>query len=284
MNRDTSAGGIRQLSPEAMDIEKQLSNIEAKRDHIAELKLTLETLRVELGRFEKRYYAKIGGLYVELDKLELQIDEYKARIGLLMEKGLSASQIEEKMNERFAERREDTRFYEEQAHEHREAFERQKLEARLSDEEEAELKRLYRRLVKFVHPDLADSDKERSQKNKTMAEVNAAYKERDLEKLKVLEKAAKEEEARKHETTADKLVRLTRESMELDKEIERLLTELEELKESPTFNMKEAVEEGATEGRDILEELANDLQEKIEEKRIELYDVIREYREITTAA
>jgi hypothetical protein len=280
MSEHSTLGIARASTPEELETEKKLADLETKKEEIADLKLTFANLRLALGRFERQYYARIGRLYVELDKLELQIEEYKTRIRLAKERRLSPSEVEEAIDEQFAERHEDARFYEEQTNQYRQAYEKEKAETRLSHEQERELKTLYRRIAKFFHPDLAGSEQEKARKNKTMAEANAAYQEKDLEKLKTIDKTAKEEEARKHETSTEKLARLTRESHELDKEVERLIKALKEVKESPTFKMKDAVERGSAEGRDVLEELANDLETKIQEKRIELEDIIREHRDI----
>ncbi|MGH9878864.1 MAG: hypothetical protein ACRD5H_14625, partial [Nitrososphaerales archaeon] len=148
------------MSPEELEVEKKLGAIDAKKERVAELKLMFENLRLGLSRFERQYYARIGSLYVELDKLELQIDEYKSRIRLAKENRLSPSQIDEAIHEQFAERREDTRFYEQQTNQYRQAHEREKTEPRLSEEEETELKALYRRIAKFFHPDLSRSEEE----------------------------------------------------------------------------------------------------------------------------
>ena len=273
----------RKLSPEQIEIEKKLAEVEAKKDRVAELELTLESLRLDLGRFEVEYHARVGSLYVELDRLELQVDEYRVRIRMIREKGLSASEIDELLNVEFGERRTRTSFYERQANEFREEHERQASKTPLSDEEERELKALYRRLAKIYHPDLAGSEEERAEHQKIMAEINNAYAEKDLERLRALERAAKEKKARKEETIPEKLVRLIRQSYDLDKIIENLLKALGEVKESPTFKLKEAVEKGAAEGRDILGGIEEDLRSKIEDRGAELNGVIREFEEVVAA-
>jgi len=272
------------LSPEEIEIEKKLAEVEAKKDRIAELELTLETLRLELGRFEVEYHARVGRLYVELDKLELEIDEYRSRVRMIREKGLSVSEIDELLNVEFGERRAKTSFHEHQTNEFREEHERQASKTPLSDEEESELKAVYRRLAKIYHPDLAGSEEERAEHQKVMAEINKAYAEKDLDALRAIERAAKEKEVRKGETTPEKLIRLMRQSYDLDKTIENFLKELGEVKESPTFKLKEAVEKGAAEGRDILEEIEEDLRGKIEDRGAELNGLILEYEEVVASA
>lgn len=273
----------RKLSPEEIEIEKKLAEVEAKKDRIAELELTLESLRLELGRFEVEYHARVGRLYVELDKLELQIDEYRARIRMIREKGLSASDIDELLNVEFGERRAKASFYEHQTNEFREEHERQTSKTPLSDEEEGELKALYRKLAKIYHPDLAGSEEERAEHQKIMAEINNAYAEKNLERLRALERAAKEKEARKDETISEKLVRLIRQSYDLDEIVENLLKELREVKEGPTFKLKEGVEKGAAEGRDVLGEIEEGLQGKVEDRGAELNSLIREFEEVVAA-
>ncbi len=192
MLKDPSTEVVRKLSPEELDIEKKLIEIEGKKTRIAELELSLVSLRLDLGRFEPEYNERVGSLYVELDRLELQIDECIARIRLVRQKGGSASEIEEVINKQFGERRTKASFYERQAGEFREEYEKQKSQKTSNDEEESELKALYRRLAKIYHPDLADSEEERTYHQEIMAEINKAYAEKDLAKLRAMNRTAKE--------------------------------------------------------------------------------------------
>jgi len=270
-------------SPEEIEIEKKLAEVEAKRDRIAELELTLETSKFELGRFELEYHARVGRLYAALDRVELQIDEYKARIRLIRARRVADPEIEELLNEEFGERRAKTSFYERQAHEYQEEHDRQTSKAPLSDEEERELKALYRRLAKIYHPDLASSEEERAEHEKIMTAINKAYAAKDLEGLRAIERAASEKKAKRDETIPEKLVRLIRLSHDLDKTIDSLLQQLEAIKDSPTFKLKESVEQGVDQGRDILGEIEADLQRKIGDRETELHTVIREFQNLTAA-
>lgn len=58
------------------EIFEQLAELQSR---LADLELQLLTLRLELGEFEKLYYAKVGALYAELDELEAQIAERNAQ-------------------------------------------------------------------------------------------------------------------------------------------------------------------------------------------------------------
>lgn len=283
MLEDPSTDVVRKRSPEELEIEKKLVEIEAKKGRIAELELTLENLRLELGRFEVEYHARVGSLYVELDKLELQIDEYRTRISLLREKKFSIPEIEEAIYQEFKERRAKAEFYEQQTNGFREQYQAQTPFKRVSDEEENELKALYRKLAKIYHPDLSDSEAERIKHQKVMAEINKAYAEKDLNKLRDINRTAEEKRAREGETIAEKLIRLIRKSYELDEIIENLLKALDEISGSPTFKLKDAVERGVADGRDILAELEEDLRRKIEKRRRELRSIIQEYEELTAA-
>ncbi len=260
-----------------------MAEVEAKKDRIAELELTLESIRLELGRFELEYHARVGRLYAALDRLELQVDEYRARIRLIRERRAAGSEIEERLNEEFGERRARTSFYERQAHEYQEEHDRQASKPSLSDEEERELKALYRKLAKLYHPDLASSEEERAEHEKIMAAINKAYAAKDLEELRAIERTAAEKKTRGEESIPEKLVRLIRLSYDLDKTIDNLLQQLEAIKESPTFKLKETVEQGAAQGRNILQEIEDDLHGKIGDREAELHAVMQEFQDLAAA-
>src|SRR5207237_4915957 len=60
------------------------------------------------------------------------------------------------------------------------------LPPREEEDEARALKRLFRRLARVLHPDLAQSDAERVRLHHLMAEVNAAYERGDRTALEVM--------------------------------------------------------------------------------------------------
>jgi hypothetical protein len=279
----TQAGLVRAKTPEEIEIEEKLLEIERKRQRVALLGQEIEELKQALGRFQVEYNAKVGRLYVELDKLELLIQEYRLRIQLIVDRGreVRLQEIEDEIKRQFSDRWQETRQTERETRGAREAYERQKAEPELDEETAQELKRLYRELAKRFHPDLAETEEERQENSELMAEINEAYAQKDLDKLReIAEREGERLRSVPGETLAEKLARLTQESHRLDGVIQRLRGGLEELKRSPTWEMMQKVEKGRESGQDILAGLAKDLEEQIKRKREELGGLVQRYTDL----
>lgn len=121
------------------------------------------------------------------------------------------------------------------------------------------LKRLYRRLARVLHPDLAQDDAERARLGDLMARVNAAYAKRDLTALEVM--AARlgagaplgdlsPDERRAHlERRASTLARI---AASLSRERDRLVR-------SDTHRLREEARGREADGRDYFEETRAEL-------------------------
>ena len=70
-----------------------LDAIEAKREQVEELTVTIANLKSEVDVFQHRYNAHIRHYYLELDKVELETKEYRLRLQLRRE-NVSAEEIE----------------------------------------------------------------------------------------------------------------------------------------------------------------------------------------------
>jgi chromosome segregation ATPase len=280
----TKVGLVRAKTPEEIEIEEKLLEIEQKRQCVALLGQEIEELKQALGRFQVEYNARVGRLYVELDKLELLIQEYRLRIRLIVdERKARLQEIEDEVKQRFSARWQETRQTERETSGASEAYERQKAEPKLDEETAQELKRLYRELAKRFHPDLAETDEERRENSKLMAEINEAYARKDLDKLReIAEREGERLRSVPGETLAEKLARLTQESHRLGDVIQRLRGELEELKRSPTWEMMQKVEKGRESGQDILAELTENLEEQIRRKREELGGLVQRYADLVS--
>ncbi|MFB0545545.1 MAG: hypothetical protein ACETWB_01425 [Anaerolineae bacterium] len=276
------AGLVRAKTLEEIEIEKKLVEIEQKRQRVALLGQEIEELKQALGRFQVEYNARIGRLYVELDKLELLIQEYRLRIQLIVDgRKARLQEIEDEIKRRFSARWQEARQTERETSGASEAYERQKAEPELDEETAQELKCLYRELAKRFHPDLAETEEERRVSGEIMAEINDAYAQKDLDRLReIAEREGERLRSVPGETPAEKLTRLTQESHRLDGVIERLQSELEELKRSPTGEMMQKVEKARENGQDILAGLTRGLEEQIKRKREELGGLVQRYTDL----
>lgn len=67
------------VTPEQRELERKSSELAGLERELAERELELATLRNELRSFEGCYFHTVGSLYAELDDLEAQLAEAKAR-------------------------------------------------------------------------------------------------------------------------------------------------------------------------------------------------------------
>jgi hypothetical protein len=165
------------------------AKVEEKEKQVSDLSVEIQELKIKLNIFESEYNARVGVLYVKLDRINLGIQEYELRIEVAKEGRLSTGvlrDIEDEVRDTFFEEREKINNLEDEAFESSQEYERhlqQEKEKRLDEESEQELKRLFRELAKKYHPDKASNKKQSEEYQKIMAEINEAHKAKDIEKL-----------------------------------------------------------------------------------------------------
>lgn len=283
-------GSTSKITSVKSDIEEEVSlwktKVSEKEEEASILTLEVKELKTALNVFLGGYNARVGVLYVRLDKLKLNIAEYQHRIniarkGKFSSKGLQ--EIEEDVDETFHDERQKVKDLEDEASESYEEYERYKEEEKglpLGEESRQELKRLWRKLALKFHPDRASSGEQSKEFNRIMSEINEAYKNGDLETLKKYEQKAEREEKIAKETPEEKLARLKEEHRNLLIIIGNLREELAALNMSESYKLREKVEQAREEGVDLLEQLASDIKEEIAENQVILDQLIDEYKEI----
>ncbi len=144
---------------------------------------------------------------------------------------------------------------------------------KLSVDESAELKALYRQLARRFHPDFALDEADRSYRTGIMMAINAAYAMRDVERLKEL---ALEPDSQPQLITDQDLVEaLLREWHRCQRRMEEIELELVRLEAHPSAELMRRADKAAEEGRELLDELEIELRERIASKLVRR-DVLRE--------
>ena len=236
--------------------------IETQQRQVEELIITVETLASELSLFERRYTAHISQYYLELDKVELEMKEYRLRLQLRRE-NVSADEIETRVESCFRTSRARVNAYAED-NESPVAAETEKR----PETETKTLQTLYRSLAKRYHPDKAVDPEEAERREHLMPLINRAYQEHDMETLERLSLGDTEiTAAEKQGTLRAALRKLQGTTSELRLEINRLKT-------GRTYQLKQQVETAETSGRDLLSELARDLERKVKASRTHLARLI----------
>ena len=250
------SGGFR--SPEAEELERKRDELEQLQADLADAELELATLRSELVTFERRYLEVVGRRYADLDRLEAQIAEAVAR------SNPRDSSARQKADAAHGRARESAEAMGDVGQEppHR-AF-----------EPTDELKALYRQAAKELHPDLTTDEQERERRQGAMAELNKAYEECDVERIKeILDKWRSSPEQVRGDDTAAQLVRVIREIAQVRKRLDAIKTEIEELAQAELSRLKKQVEEAGARGQDLLAEIAGQLDARIEQARTRLKEV-----------
>ena len=278
-----------EIVPIASDFQKEISaweiRISEKETEVSELPTQIQDIKIALNIFLDEYNSKVGLLYVKLDKLKLKTKEYQLRIELAQGKKVSLEDlkvIEDEVDETFSQERHKVNDLESEAFESSEEYRKhlEEKECLLDDEVQKECKTLYRKLALKFHPDRAKDDKQRKEFNETMAAINEAYENYDLEALRKYTRQAEREEKIAKETPEEKIARLREDYKIILGIIAKLRAELEDLKTSETYKLKEKVEQTKKEGRDLLQELAANIKKEIAENQMLLDELVVKYKKI----
>ncbi len=273
---------VRVLGAEERAYEQHLVQIEDLRRCVVELQLELEGLRLAMGRFEAEYHARVGALFVELDRLRLAIAEYERRIlRLRAEPSADSTKIEEEIRVEFHDRHEEVRSAEEEARRHERAYQEEANRPDLDEPAAEDLRGVYRELAKRYHPDLARTDEERSRREDVMRRVNAAFKRGDIAALRTIEQeAAAEDPTFETRPITEKLAWAAREVTRLGRVLAYLGDELAAVRQTDTFRLWRRQDAG--EG--VVEALELDLREEIDNARDRMDELASIHRGLTRAA
>ncbi len=248
------------LSPQAEELQAKRRELADLRRELADKELELSTEHAQLHLFERRYQSVVGQLYAELDQVKAQV------LGL-------ASKLFPKA-ENFREEAESAR---EQARE----FKEENPVVENPDKEfnpPENLKKLFRRVAKKIHPDLASSPAERERRHDLMAKLNQAYDSMDEETIRsiLLEWEVQEPVHEKLEL-GEQLVQVLSQVSQVRKRLVEISNELENLKLTEMFQLKANIESAELEGRDLLQEIADDIEEKIRKTKSQIRDLAYDF-------
>jgi DNA repair exonuclease SbcCD ATPase subunit len=271
-------------------IQKEITiwgiKLSEKEKEFSDLSIQTQDLKITLNLFLGEYNLKVGVLYVSLDKIKLKIKEYQNRINLAKNKKLSPddlNNIEAEVKENFSQERRKLDNLETETSNSSEEYDKnlEKEKKKYSDlEAQEELKKLYRKLALKFHPDKSKNEAQRKEFEKIFKEINEAYHNDDLDTLNKYMKQLEREEQIARETLEEKLARLKEEYKVILGIILKINKELEDLKASEIYKLKEKVDQAKGKGRDLLQELATSINLEISENQKILDELISQYKEI----
>ena len=229
--------------------ESQRAEFDLLSAELAERELELATLENKLSEFEKRYARTVGILFAELDKLEKEIANELFRLNPTKEYRHGFQRAERKaqnsqdaVNERINQS--------------------EKKPFNPSDE----LKSLFRKVAKIIHPDLSIDEEERAYRNSLMAKANEAYRNGDLETLEQIldEWEHRNEKTFVKEEQPSQLDQLEQKIIQVKTRIKAIEKRIAELVKSELYQLMIKVERAEFEGRDLLDDMAKDIQYQIQ--------------------
>ena len=191
--------------------------------------------RTDVATFRIRYRKEVGLLHEELEELERTIAE--------LELGEIAKRFDEDGEPASAE------------------VPQPESAPRLTSDA---VRRLFRDVAKIIHPDLADDDHSRERRHALMIEANRAYAVGDEERLRrILEAWENSPESVQGSDPEATELRLSRRISQLEEQLDIYTRELEELKQSPLWQLKAMVDEADTRGKDLVADMVRRLQRDI---------------------
>jgi hypothetical protein len=247
------------LSPQAEELQARRRELAELRRKLADKELELSTENAQLHLFERRYQGVVGQMYAELDQVKAQV------------LGLATKVFPQADN--FREEAESAR---EQAREFHEESPEAKKPKEFNPPEN--LKKLFRRVAKRIHPDLASSATERERRHDLMAKLNQAYDGLDEEAIRaILVEWEAEEPAHEKLELGEQLVRVVNQLAQVRKRLHAISDELEDLTLTEMFQLKNNIESAELEGRDLLQEIADDIEVKIRETKTRIRDLAYDF-------
>jgi hypothetical protein len=240
-------------TPEERELEKKRAEVGALQTTLADRELELVTLQRQLRTFEALYFRIVGQLLAELDDVQAQHAERRAR--------------QNPQNADLHRHASEARM---RASESAEAVGAALLRADdvLPGAANDELKKLYREIAKQLHPDLTTDERDRERRTRLMAAANEAYAAGDEARLRaVLDEWVSSPDSVHGEGVAAELVRTIRKIHQVERRLADISDAMADITGSELFVLFQRIGAAQRQGRDLLAEMAEELKRQIAASR-----------------
>jgi len=225
------------VANEEIALQRELAALDVQ---LRASKHELATLETAWSDFRTRYMQTVGRRYGELEEVEALIAD------ALAAKGVSEEPTVE---------------------EEEEAEEEPELTSAVSGASFQPLKqmrKLFWRVAKMFHPDLASDEAERERRHTLMSEANQAYQDGDAERLtSLLEDEQPAEIEPLDSATRERRAMLRTQVAQLRRELRAIEIEIKRITDNDFYYFKTKAEEAATRGRDLLGDMEARVAEQI---------------------
>lgn len=252
------------LSPEERKLEHMRAELEALQTVLAKSELELTTLQVTLEDFERRYVRVVGATLARLDEVNARIADILA---LLNPQDTATARQATQARAQADASAESCCFGADVPEPPSQPVERSE-----------DLKALYRQLAKTVHPDLTTDPTERARRTQWMAEVNAAYRDCDENRLRTLMNEWQHSpESVAGDGIGAQLIRLIRQIAQVESRIAAVAVELEQLRSTGLYTLYAKAIAAQQNGGDLLAMLAAEVEVQITQQRARLDELLDEF-------
>jgi len=251
------------LSPEYQKLTEELERL---RTELSMLMLERDNLlHVTCKNIEMYYMLKLGNLEYKVFQAQCAYLRLKRKLELIQAKKnrqekIFISEIEEILDAEFLEYKKKLQEYVEKMKNARE----RSLWRELTDEEAGELKRLYRRIMKALHPDL--NRPLTDAQLKMFHDAVEALEKGDLQKIRLIYEIVVELKPLEESRTST-MAQLAKEKERLIALVKNLLESIEKIKSEYPYTLKELIKDP----------------EKIKARRAELERLLQQYKEAIAA-
>ncbi|MFP6722535.1 MAG: J domain-containing protein [Candidatus Poribacteria bacterium] len=262
-------------------IEELQLDLQAKRQQVAEMTLDLEDLKLEMRHFQKEYNLRVAGTYVELDRVDLSMKEYRLRLRLIRE-GVCRAEIEERVVSCFKSERQRLENYERDAMEHEKESGEDSNRQKLSIRQAKQIRKLYLELAKIYHPDKsAGGEQDYERQKQMMTIINRAYEDQDIDTLKRMSVESVDEIELHNQTFSEKKKQLTQQLNCVMRSVGDLRLEINRIKSGEIYQLKREVSKTREKGVDLIANLVKDIQRRVNANQRKLTDLISIFQQLS---
>jgi hypothetical protein len=258
-------GGALELrpGPEIEELFRRRAELAAVHVELAERELALTAFKAELASFETQYRRALGARYARLDQLTEWLDARRARQGGAVagdgrapEEAADGADEQVPSGQNWAWVR----------------GEGEPLAAASRGRALSEAaKRLFRRLARQIHPDLASDAAERERRTNLMVHANDAYERGDVVALeRLLDRWERSPDSVVGDGTKAELERVLRRIIQARERLAEIDAEIAGLEASAMGWLRLRVRKAAAEGWDLLAHMARELDRQILEAEHEV--------------